>query len=159
MSRIPALGPRGEGWVALQGLLLIAVIAAGLLAGDAWSGSAELVTRVVGLALLAVGVVLAGRGLRDLGGALTPLPRPRHDAELVERGIYGYVRHPVYGGLIVCAFGFALLTASLLGLLVACVVAVFFSLKSRREEVWLVLHFSGYAAYRQRTRRFIPWLY
>jgi protein-S-isoprenylcysteine O-methyltransferase Ste14 len=36
---------------------------------------------------------------------------------------------------------------------------VFFDLKSRREELWLVDQFDGYAAYRRRTRRLLPWIY
>jgi protein-S-isoprenylcysteine O-methyltransferase Ste14 len=34
----------------------------------------------------------------------------------------------------------------------------FFELKSRREEVWLVERYPGYVAYRERTRRLIPWI-
>jgi polygalacturonase len=35
----------------------------------------------------------------------------------------------------------------------------FFTLKARREEAWLEEQFEGYAEYRARTRRLIPWLY
>ncbi len=35
----------------------------------------------------------------------------------------------------------------------------FFDLKSRREEAWLAERFPGYADYRARTKRFIPWAY
>jgi protein-S-isoprenylcysteine O-methyltransferase Ste14 len=41
----------------------------------------------------------------------------------------------------------------------AVLLGVFFDLKSRREEAWLVEQFGGYAAYRRRRRRLIPWLY
>jgi protein-S-isoprenylcysteine O-methyltransferase Ste14 len=37
--------------------------------------------------------------------------------------------------------------------------AGFFSLKSRREEIWLAERYSGYAEYRTRTRRPMPWIY
>jgi protein-S-isoprenylcysteine O-methyltransferase Ste14 len=40
----------------------------------------------------------------------------------------------------------------------AAVIALFFRLKSMREEVWLEERFPGYATYRRRTRRFIPWI-
>ena len=36
---------------------------------------------------------------------------------------------------------------------------VFFDLKPRREEAWLIERFSAYGAYRARTRRLIPWLH
>ncbi|HEU5203376.1 MAG TPA: methyltransferase, partial [Candidatus Limnocylindrales bacterium] len=120
MADIPSLGPRGVGWVLLQGILLVLVGAAGLralagadgLLGAAWSGPVRIVTSAVAAALMGAGVVQARRGMRDLGASLTPLPHPRDDAELVEAGIYASVRHPIYGGLILLGVGWALLAAS-----------------------------------------------
>jgi protein-S-isoprenylcysteine O-methyltransferase Ste14 len=104
------------------------------------------------------GALLAARGLLDLGRNLTPVPRPRDDAQLVETGIYALVRHPIYGGIIVAAVGWGALSASPAALLLAGLLAVFFDLKSRREEAWLAAHYTGYLTYVSRTRRFIPWL-
>lgn len=159
MTRLPDLGPRGEGWVVLQGILLVAVLATGLLAGGAWAGTLALASWLVGLALLIAGTAILVRGFLDLGRSLTPMPRPRADAQLVQTGVYALVRHPLYGALIMGSVGYGLLTASPLTLLLAGLLTAFFSLKSRREEAWLLDHFEGYGAYMERTRRFIPWLY
>jgi protein-S-isoprenylcysteine O-methyltransferase Ste14 len=35
----------------------------------------------------------------------------------------------------------------------------FFDLKSRREEAWLLVAYPGYAAYRARVRRLVPFIY
>lgn len=158
VSRLPALGPRGEGWVAIQVVVLALVAGAGF-AGPAWEGTARAVTSIAGIAILAVGGLLALRGLVDLRDALTPLPHPRDGASLVDTGSYGLVRHPIYGGIIVGAAGFGLLMASPLALAGAVVLLAFFRLKSGREEVWLEARYPAYAAYRARTRRFIPFLY
>lgn len=157
MTRLPSLGPRGEGWVAIQGLLLVVTAVAGLL-GPSWTGSIRVATSVTGICLITGGGVLAIRGLRDLRDALTPLPYPRADAELVETGVYRLVRHPIYGGLVLAAVGWGLLMASPAALVAAVVLWGFFELKSRREEAWLEGRFAGYAAYRARTRRLIPWI-
>jgi len=157
MTRLPSLGPRGEGWVAIQGLLLVTTAVAGLL-GPAWAGQLRVATSVVGAILIAGGLVLAARGLRDLRDALTPLPYPRDDAELVETGVYRLVRHPIYGGLVLAAVGWGLLMASPAALVAAIGLWGFFELKSRREEAWLEGRFVGYASYRARTRRLIPWI-
>jgi len=157
VNRLPSLGPRGEGWVVIHFVLLAALAAAGLL-GPAWDGMARLATSLIGLAFLAAGVVLAARGLRDLSDALTPLPYPRSDAQLVETGVYAYARHPIYGGLILGAVGWGSLAASPVALVLAAVLFGFFQLKSRREEIWLVQRFADYPAYRERTRRLIPWI-
>ena len=157
MTRLPSLGPRGEGWVLIQGVLLVVVAAAGWSLGPDWSGPLRLAGAIVGVALIAGGSVLAFRGVVDLGGALTPLPRPRDDAELVESGVYALVRHPIYGGLILVGFGWAIAQASFVAVALAAVLAGFLLVKSMREEAWLTHRFPAYAAYRARTRRLIPW--
>jgi protein-S-isoprenylcysteine O-methyltransferase Ste14 len=157
VSRLPTLGPRGEGWVAIQVVLFGAIALAGLL-GPAWGGALRVATTIVGAFLIAAGGSLALRGIFDLRAALTALPYPRPNAELVETGVYRRVRHPIYGGLVLGALGWGLLTASPVAVGLAVVLLGFFELKSRREEVWLVERFPGYPAYRARTRRLIPWI-
>jgi protein-S-isoprenylcysteine O-methyltransferase Ste14 len=157
VTRLPSLGSRGEGWVALQ-IVLLATAGAAALIRPAWGGVALAVSALVGVVLIVAGGILVIRGAVDLRDALTPLPYPRDDARLVETGIYARVRHPIYGGVILGAFGWALLTASAVALVLAAVIAGFFALKSAREEAWLMGAFPGYAAYRRRTRRFIPWI-
>ena len=106
MKGLPDLGARGEGWVVLQVVLLILLVLAGLLAGDAWGDPLAVLTTLTGVALLLAAASLVGRGFLDLGRNLTPVPRPRDDATLVETGVYRLVRHPLYGGIIVGSFGF-----------------------------------------------------
>jgi protein-S-isoprenylcysteine O-methyltransferase Ste14 len=156
--RLPALGPRGEGWVAMQVVLIGVVLLAGLL-GPAWTGTARLVTTILGMALAVGGAVLARRGLADLAGALTPLPRPLEGAQLVDSGAYALVRHPIYGGVVLASAGYALLVASVPALVASVVLVAFFRLKSAREELWLAERYPGYGDYQRRTRRFIPYVY
>lgn len=158
MTRLPSLGPRGEGWVAIQVVLLAAVAATGWWLGPDWSGPLRYAGIFAGIMALAGGAILVVRGLVDLGGALTPLPHPRDGARLVETGVYGLARHPIYGGLVLAAFGWSLMQASLAGLAAGALLLAFFTLKSSREEAWLMERFPGYADYRTRTRRFIPWI-
>jgi protein-S-isoprenylcysteine O-methyltransferase Ste14 len=158
VSRLPALGPRGEGWVVIQ-FVLLALVAVSGLAGPAWVGAARVATAVLGAVLLALGLVLALRGLLDLRDALTPLAHPRDGASLVDTGSYRLVRHPIYGGIIVGAAGYGLLMASPLTLAGAAMLLGFFRLKSAREERWLEARYPGYAAYRARTRRLVPFVY
>lgn len=158
MSELPSLGRRGEGWVVIQGVLLVLVFAAGL-AGPAWDGPARTATAGAGILLVVLGGALAARGLVDLRDALTPLPHPRDGAALVDTGAYRLVRHPIYGGLVIGAAGYGLVTASLPAVGGALVLLAFFRLKSAREEAWLQQRYPGYAAYRARTRRMLPYLY
>lgn len=157
MTRLPSLGPRGEGWVIIQFALLGLVGLAGAL-GPAWAGVPRLASTIAGLGLIVVGLGLAVRGMVDLRRALTPLPHPRAGAPLVDHGAYALVRHPIYGGIVLGAAGYGLLTASPAALAGAAVLLGFFTLKSGREEAWLMERHPAYAAYRRRTRRLIPFL-
>lgn len=156
---MPALGPRGEGWVVLQFALLFAVTWAGVEGRNAGDGPMTWVVSLAGVVLLVAGAVLMVRGSRALGRNLTALPRPRAAAELVESGIYARLRHPMYGGIIIGSLGWSLALVSLLALPFVVALAVFFDLKTRREERWLRERFSTYDAYAARTRRLIPWVY
>lgn len=158
MSELPALGRRGEGWFAIQVVLLVLLAAAGLV-GPAWDGPARGATVAAGVGLMVLGGALAGRGALDLRDALTPFPQPRDGASLVDTGAYRLVRHPIYGGLVIGAAGYGLATASPLAVAGGLVLLAFFRLKSAREEAWLERRYPAYAAYRARTRRMLPGLY
>jgi protein-S-isoprenylcysteine O-methyltransferase Ste14 len=159
--RLPDLGPRGEGWVIAQ-LALIGLLVFVSLPGlnALWPGD---LPGWLAFAAGAVALLLAGwteiRALRDLGRSLTPLPRPRDDAELVDSGIYARLRHPMYAGLILAALGWSALTRSLPAFAVAILLALLLDAKSRREEDWLVERYPTYPAYRLRSKRFLPGVY
>ena len=159
--RLPDLGPRGEGWVLGQFLLL------GLLFAVSQPGLGSIAPRTllewsslsIGAASIVAAAWVVTAGFRDLGRSLTPMPRPRRDALLVEHGIYTRVRHPIYAGLILGGLGWSAVTRSLPAAGVTLLLAIYLDLKSRREEAWLSDRYPGYDAYRQRTRRFVPRIY
>ena len=158
---LPDLGPRGEGWLIGQFLLLGLLAAVGLPGlADLWPHAlVDWLALAAGAAALATAgwVVLAA--FRELGRNLTPLPRPRDDAVLVETGIYAAIRHPIYAGLILGGLGWSGLTRSLLAVAVTALLAIYLDLKSRREEAWLGERYTAYGAYRKRTKRLVPGLY
>ena len=143
----------------IQVVLLALVAAAGLLGGPVLAGAARIAAGMAGAVLLAAGGFLAVRGVVDLREALTALPHPRDGAQLVDTGAYARVRHPIYGGIILGATGYALLTASPPALLGSALLLAFFRLKSGREEQWLRERYPGYDAYAARTRRMLPGIY
>jgi protein-S-isoprenylcysteine O-methyltransferase Ste14 len=158
VSRLPSLGPRGEGWLALQVLLILATVVAGV-SGPAWAGALRLVTTVAGAAALIAGVGLILRAQHDLRDALSPFPRPRTRGALVQDGVYRLIRHPIYAGLALAAVGWALAGAAPVAFLAAGALIVVLDLKSRREEAWLRERYPDYEAYRSRANRFIPRIY
>ena len=162
MGWLPALGPRGEGWVVGQAALIVLVGVLGLPGlmdlqpTSAWRS----VLLALGLLLLIIGLALGARGVRDLGRTnLTALPRPRDEGTLVETGVYRHVRHPLYVAVMLAGLGWALAAASVPAMVAASALVGWLDLKARREEAWLLARFPGYAAYRDRTSRFVPGVY
>lgn len=159
-SRLPALGRRGGGWVVGQAILLCA-IALSALVGLGWPGGGwQVLGDALSALLLALGALLLVGGGIELGPALTPFPAPRGATALATGGLYARARHPIYGGAILIAFGWSTYFASVAGVALSILLAIFFELKSRREEDWLTERLPGYAAYRRRVRRrFLPFVY
>ena len=149
------MGKRGEGWFLLQ-LVFFALI---LFAPKMPPLVFPLWLRGLGLVIIAVGGVFGTGGVLALGSNLSPFPKPIEGGTLVTSGVYRWVRHPIYTGLILGTLGWSLWNANLLGVGLAVLLFVFFDLKSRREERWLMEAYPGYAQYRCRVRKLIPFVY
>ena len=66
----------------------------------------------------------------------------------------------MYGGGILIALGWSIVFATVTGLGLTIVLAVFLDLKARLEEAWLRERLDGYEAYRGRTpRKLLPFIY
>ncbi|MBK8901025.1 MAG: isoprenylcysteine carboxylmethyltransferase family protein [Anaerolineaceae bacterium] len=154
-------GAKGEWYVAIQVLLfgLVAFGPAALPGWPAWSGTWRTVSLVVGLLLGGIGGLLAFAGVFSLGRNLTAVPHPKEDAHMVAHGAYRFVRHPIYSGIILGAFGLGFLRGGWLSLLYALILFIFFDIKSRREEMWLRAKYVDYADYQQRVHKLIPFVY
>lgn len=154
-------GQRGEWYIVAQCVLfLVIILGPRTMAGwPPWPSCLISASLAAGTVLVALGGLVALLAVANLGSNLTPLPHPKEDATLVVSGMYRFVRHPIYFGAILMATGFALLVQGWLTLAEAAALALFFDIKSRREEAWLAAHFPAYDAYRQRVRKLIPFLY
>lgn len=161
MTSVPSLGSRGEGWLVLQVVMLALVAAGGVIASGTAGLSSSTVGICAGLVLMIVGgaVALMSVGSLRTGGSLSALPHPRREAALVMTGAYTYIRHPIYAGLILFALGWAVLRDSGPALIATLGLAIVLDLKRRREEAWLDQRFGDYAAYRERTKALIPFVY
>jgi protein-S-isoprenylcysteine O-methyltransferase Ste14 len=154
-------GQRGEYWFLLQvllilGFVLLPVYRLAEFTLDPpglywfWGGAA-----VIGVLAL----IVLSKGSLDLGRNLTPLPYPKNDGQLVQTGIYGIVRHPLYSGLTLAAISWAMAQLSLSHLIAAIILFAFLNAKANREEDWLTEQFPEYTDYKKRVKKLIPWVY
>ncbi len=152
---------RGGWYLAVQGcLFLLLIFGPHTVQGmPVWTAPHAWIGRYGGGALLFTGILLAATGSVNLGRNLTPLPIPKKHATLIVTGVYRLVRHPIYSGIILMAFGWGMWLNSWLTAGYALLLFFFFDVKSRYEERLLLEKFPEYAAYRKRVRKLIPLIY
>lgn len=144
---------RGGGWVVVQSVLMTAVIVLGVMVHGNWTRLPVIAT---GAVLFVAGGVVGIAGVAVLGRNRTPYPQPREGSELIQRGIYARVRHPLYTSVMLASLGWALIWQSVPAFAAALALIPFFHAKAWREEHWLREKFPGYADYAKRVPRFLP---
>jgi protein-S-isoprenylcysteine O-methyltransferase Ste14 len=147
---------RGGLWVVCQSVGLMAVVGCGVFWRGGWNSPP---ISICGALLLMAAALCGIAGAISLGRNLTPFPKPSAETRLVQSGIYGLVRHPLYTAVLCGSVGWALVWQSWPALLAALALGALFDAKARREERWLREQFPDYIRYEQRVCRFIPWVY
>jgi len=95
-------------------------------------------------------------GATALGRGLTALPLPNAQAQLRTGGLYRWVRHPIYSGLLLTAASIAASSGSVPRAVAFALLVTLLTIKARWEEARLQRRFEGYAEYARRTPRFLP---
>ncbi len=96
---------------------------------------------------------------RALGEGLSPLVAPREPAQLIERGPYRIIRHPMYLAELAMAFAAPLTLGAMLTVVLSVVFALLVLQRIVIEEATLRARLPAYEAYAQRTYRLIPYVY
>lgn len=113
---------------------------------------------VAGAILATAGALLAFSARATIGRNWATPATERTDTELVTTGPYRFVRHPIYGGMLVMIVGTEI-GLSPLWLPIAIVAAIYFVVSARAEERHMMQRFpDSYPAYRARTRMLLPFL-
>jgi protein-S-isoprenylcysteine O-methyltransferase len=114
-----------------------------------------------GLLVMAVGIVVRSTAIVQLGRFHTPNVAVRADHQLMNTGLYRYVRHPSYLGALIAFLGFSLGLGNWLSLAVIMGVTVCIYLyRMHEEEAALSAAFGdAYRAYSRTTKRLIPGLF
>lgn len=86
-------------------------------------------------------------------------PLPRAGGQLVQHGPYRWIRHPMYTSVGCYAAGCAAAAATAPAWGAALALAVVLAGKAALEERWMAEAHPGYAEYRRRSWRFVPWVF
>jgi Putative protein-S-isoprenylcysteine methyltransferase len=145
--------------------LLLIVVAAILLNGTAriinWNRPIlphTLARGIVADLLTFVGLLIAIWARVTLGGNWSARVTLKQEHELIQRGPYRLVRHPIYSGLLLMIFGTAILAGQVGGFIALLICFGGFWVKLRQEEALLTKHLPGYSEYVRRTKALVPFI-
>lgn len=80
--------------------------------------------------------------------------------ELIERGPYHWVRHPIYSSLLLMALGMAVWSGHAIGFAIFLTLLTSLWIKARQEEKLLTKYFpEEYPSYRARVKALIPFIF
>ena len=113
-----------------------------------------------GIVLMLAGVAFRWYSIRVLGRFFTVVVAVSPGQTVVEAGPYRWIRHPSYSGAIPTLFGFGLVFANWLSLLLIMIFAVIgYAYRITVEERVLLAELGDpYRLYMKRTRRIIPFV-
>ncbi|MBI3429337.1 MAG: isoprenylcysteine carboxylmethyltransferase family protein [Actinobacteria bacterium] len=100
-----------------------------------------------------IGILVSAR---SLGSALTAMPLPKKGGKMTSRGLYRYVRHPMYSSVLLFTLGVAINYGDLYKYILVGSLYLLFYFKSSYEERLLVSTYPDYESYAKNTPRFIP---
>ncbi|WP_432410826.1 methyltransferase family protein [Rasiella sp. SM2506] len=103
-----------------------------------------------------VGLLIIVWGILSMSDNLTPYPTPKKDSNLVSTGVYSYIRHPIYSGILLSFFAFGIYSFSLFKIIIVILLALVLYFKSNLEEKLLLQRYQEYSAYIKKTGRFFP---
>lgn len=113
-----------------------------------------------GLVLAIAGTAFAVWARFILGSSWSANPTIRQNHELILRGPYRIVRHPIYTGALAILLGTALQSGLLRSFLGVVLSAIALRMKLAVEEQLMVHQFGDqYVQYRNHVRRLVPFLY
>ena len=100
--------------------------------------------KYIGAIISLIGFVVILVAILQLNKNLTPFPTPKESGELINTGLYKFVRHPIYSGIFLGSFGIALYTGSYWQLSIAITLLILFYFKSNYEESLLIQKYTDY---------------
>jgi len=114
----------------------------------------------LGLAVTIAGCAFAIWARVILGSNWSSMVTVKQDHELILRGPYTVVRHPIYSGFLLALVGTAIAVGEVRAFIGLGLAFIGLLLKSAAEEKFMREEFSAeYARYSQRVRRLIPFVF
>ena len=109
-------------------------------------------SNLLGFLIITIAFIILLVAIKDLGGNLSPFPRPNNNSILVTKGIYRFMRHPMYYSLIFISFGVFIIKLSIYYLFLSISLGLIIKFKIALEEQYLKNKFKNYFLYKNEVK-------
>ncbi len=106
----------------------------------------------VGFLIIIIAFIILLVSIKDLGRNLSPFPRPKNNSNLVTKGIYRFIRHPMYYSIIFISVGVFLIKFSIYHLFLSISLSLVIKFKIALEEQYLINKFKNYFLYKNEVK-------
>ena len=107
---------------------------------------------LLGFLIIIIACIILLVAINDLGRNLSPFPRPKNNSNLVTKGIYRYMRHPMYYSLVFISFGVFITKLSIYFLFLSTSLVLVIKFKIALEEKYLNNKFKNYLLYKNKVK-------
>jgi protein-S-isoprenylcysteine O-methyltransferase Ste14 len=107
---------------------------------------------LLGYLIIIIAFIILLVSIKDLGGNLSPFPRPIKNSNLVTKGIYRFARHPMYYSLIFISFGVFIIKLSIYYLFLSISMGLIIRCKIVLEEQYLNKKYKNYLLYKNEVK-------
>ena len=106
----------------------------------------------LGILIIIIAFIIMLVSIKDLGRNLSPFPRPIKNSNLVTKGIYRFIRHPMYYSLIFISIGVFIIKLSIYYLFLTISLALIIKFKIALEDKYLMNKFKHYLLYKNKVK-------
>lgn len=116
---------------------------------------------ILGILLFSLSGIVMILGRLELGKFGTAKLNIQEGHELIEKGLYKYIRHPIYLGDIISGLAFFIAFNSIIiSIIYAILLFIIYNQRANYEEKILLMNFGqNYKDYQKRTKKYFPFLY
>jgi len=157
LSRNFLFNLRSHGFYRLLAFEAILVLL--LLNVDKWFSLPSLLVQIISWSLLFLSAVLASHGFYLLFKYGQAKDSIENTTALVRKGVFHFIRHPLYASLLFFAWGVYFKHPSFFATLLSILCSIFLILTAKVEEKESIRKFGAeYIAYMKSTKMFIPYI-
>jgi len=113
---------------------------------------ASIFSHFLGILIILIAFIIMLFSIKDLGKNLSPFPKPINNSNLVTKGIYRFMRHPMYYSLIFISIGVFIIKLSIYYLFLTVSLALIIKFKIALEEKYLMNKFKNYLLYKNEVK-------